>query len=149
VVTLHSRIATHHGYILRPQEFNLLLRSEEIKLMTSKMATVSVRIRCEISLSTGDKNDPIRCFIPMTGLCPTWRYWQRNIIMLPDDLFLNLINMNLQERITNCTNLDTAAIQALTLLLNQELDCGCRWGPVDGQAGIGGSQRDDKPCACW
>ena len=39
--------------------------------------------------------------------------------MLPDDLFINLIDLDLQKRIENCDNLDKDATDALAILLKQ------------------------------
>ena len=43
-----------------------------------------------------------------------------DITMLPDNLFVNLINLDLQKRITNCKDMDWDATKALTLLLEQK-----------------------------
>ena len=40
-----------------------------------------------------------------------------NITMLPDELFMNLINTELQERILTCKKLDSDAMEALRVLL--------------------------------
>ena len=40
-----------------------------------------------------------------------------NITMLPDELFMNLINTELQERILTCEKLDSDAMEALKVLL--------------------------------
>ena len=42
-----------------------------------------------------------------------------DIVMLPDNLFINLIDMELQNRIANCNDLDKDATDALGLLLKQ------------------------------
>ena len=39
--------------------------------------------------------------------------------MLPDELFINLINTELQERILNCEKLDSDAMEALKILLEE------------------------------
>ena len=41
------------------------------------------------------------------------------MIMLPDDMFLNLINVDLQEKIAMLNNLDGNAAEALKLLLEK------------------------------
>ena len=43
----------------------------------------------------------------------------KNITMLPDELFVNLINTELQERILNCEKLDSDAMEALKILLEE------------------------------
>ena len=40
--------------------------------------------------------------------------------MLPDNLFVNLIDLDLQKCITNCKDMDRDATEALTLLLEQK-----------------------------
>jgi hypothetical protein len=40
-----------------------------------------------------------------------------NITLLPDNLFVNLINVDLQNRIMNCTDMDKDATDALSYIL--------------------------------
>ena len=42
-----------------------------------------------------------------------------NITMLPDELFMNLIDTELQERILTCERLDSDAMEALKVLLEE------------------------------
>ena len=41
-----------------------------------------------------------------------------DIVMLPDSLFINLIDIDLQQRIANCNMMDKDAMDALTTLLD-------------------------------
>ena len=50
-------------------------------------------------------------------LCPEEDNDNEDIVMLPDELFVNLINTDLQERIAMADNLDENAAEALKLLL--------------------------------
>ena len=43
-----------------------------------------------------------------------------DITMLPDALFVNLIDTELQERILNCEKLDSDAMEALKVLLEED-----------------------------
>ena len=43
-----------------------------------------------------------------------------DITMLPDNLFINLIDLDLQKCITNCKDMDRDATEALMLLLEQK-----------------------------
>ena len=43
-----------------------------------------------------------------------------DITMLPDNLFINLIDLNLQKHIANCKDMDRDATEALMLLLEQK-----------------------------
>ena len=52
-------------------------------------------------------------------LCPDEDNDNEDIIMLPDDMFLNLIDTNLQEGIAMSNDLDGNAAEALELLLEQ------------------------------
>ena len=44
----------------------------------------------------------------------------KDITMLPDNFFINLIDLDLQKHITNCKDMDRDATEALTLLLEQK-----------------------------
>ena len=50
-------------------------------------------------------------------LCPEEDTDNENVIVLPNDLFILLIDERLQQRITNSTDLDGSAAEALKLLL--------------------------------
>ena len=52
-------------------------------------------------------------------LCPDEDNDNEDIIMLPDDMFLNLIDTNLQEKIAMSNDLDGNAAEAFKLLLEQ------------------------------
>ena len=52
-------------------------------------------------------------------LCPDEDNDNEDIIMLPDDMILNLIDTNLQEKIAMSNDLDGNAVEALKLLLEQ------------------------------
>ena len=41
-----------------------------------------------------------------------------DIVMLPDSLFINLIDIDLQQRLVNCNTMDKDAMDALTTLLD-------------------------------
>ena len=41
-----------------------------------------------------------------------------DIVMLPDSLFINLIDIDLQQRIANCSTMDKDAMDALATLLD-------------------------------
>ena len=42
--------------------------------------------------------------------------------MLPDNMFINLIDTQLQDKIAESNNLDTTAAEALKILLNKTLN---------------------------
>ena len=50
-------------------------------------------------------------------LCPDEDNDNADIVMLPDDMFLNLIDVNLQKKIVMADDLDSSASEALKLLL--------------------------------
>ena len=54
-------------------------------------------------------------------LCPDEDKDNEDIVMLPDSMFLNLIDTTLQEKIANSNDLDQQAIDALKLLLKNTL----------------------------
>ena len=55
----------------------------------------------------------------MTWLCPWEDTDNKDIILLPDQLFINLIDIKLQWEIANTNNLDTDATAAIMLLLGK------------------------------
>ena len=54
-------------------------------------------------------------------LCPDEDNDNEDIVMLPDSMFLNLIDTALQDKIANADDLDQQAIDALNSLLNDTL----------------------------
>ena len=54
-------------------------------------------------------------------LCPDEDKDNEDMIMLPDDMFLNLIDVDLQEKIAMSNDLDGNAAEALKLLLEKAL----------------------------
>ena len=54
-------------------------------------------------------------------LCPDKDNNNENIIMLPNSMFLNLIDTALQEKIATSDDLDQQVINALTFLVNDTL----------------------------
>ena len=53
--------------------------------------------------------------------CPDDDHDNENIVMLPDNMFVNLIDTNLQEKIVLSTDLDQSAVDALNILLKKTL----------------------------
>ena len=54
-------------------------------------------------------------------LCPDEDNNNEDIVMLPDSMFLNLIDTALQDKIANANDLDQQAIDVLNSLLNNML----------------------------
>ena len=52
-------------------------------------------------------------------LCPDEDTDNENIVMLPDEMFVNLIDMDLQNWIAIANNIDSDAAEALKLLLEE------------------------------
>ena len=52
-------------------------------------------------------------------LCPDEDTDNENIVMLPEDMFLNLVDVDLQKKIALADDLDNNAAEALKLLLEQ------------------------------
>ena len=52
-------------------------------------------------------------------LCPDEDNDNKDIVMLPDEMFVNLINIDLQERIAIAKDLDGNAAEVLKLLLEK------------------------------
>ena len=53
--------------------------------------------------------------------CPDEDHDNENVVMLPDHMFLQLIDLNLQQKIALSDTLDQQALDALTFLLNDSL----------------------------
>ena len=68
MATLHSRVPTHNGHLLQPQEFDLLLRSKKTEQKASTMVALPVWIQRQTYPHFGKQNDPIRCALSKTGL---------------------------------------------------------------------------------
>ena len=56
-------------------------------------------------------------------LCPEEGNDNQDIVMLPNDMFLNLINLELQRKIAISGDLDGNAAEALKLLLEEAPTC--------------------------
>jgi len=54
-------------------------------------------------------------------MIPNKDHDNKDIVLLPDNLFINLINMELQEKIANSMDMDIDATDALKVLLGQAL----------------------------
>ena len=52
-------------------------------------------------------------------LCPDEDTDNENIVMLPDEMFINLIDMDLQNQIAIANDIDSDAAEALRLLLEE------------------------------
>ena len=87
------------------------------ELVTSEMVPLPIRIRCQARTHPWTQNDPIGCTFRRQDLCPEEDTDNENVIVLPNDLFISLIDESLQQRITNSTDLDGSAAEALKLLL--------------------------------
>ena len=55
----------------------------------------------------------------LPDLCPDEDTDNENIVMLPDKMFVNLIDMDLQNQIAIANDLDSDVAQALKLLLEE------------------------------
>ena len=53
------------------------------------------------------------------NLCPDEDTDNENIVMLPDEMFVNLIDMDLQNQIAIANDLDSDVAQALKLVLRR------------------------------
>ena len=119
VATLYARIRTPNNCLFRSQEFDLLLISAKIKLKTGTMVLVPLWIWYQIDTPTGNKNDLIGCFV--TTFWPWNReHNNKNITVLLEAMFINLINMELLGQITASNKMDKDAINAIKTLFEAE-----------------------------
>ena len=78
------------------------------------MVPLPIRIRCQ---APGHKMIQLDALSRWPDLCPEEDTDNENVIVLPIDLFISLIDERLQQRITNSTDLDGNAAEALKFLL--------------------------------
>jgi hypothetical protein len=85
-----------------------------IKLMTSTMVALSIRIQQHL---LGSKMILFDTLSRRPNHCPNIDDNNDDVIVLPDDLFLNLLNLDLQQCIASTNDLDIDVSDAIKTLL--------------------------------
>ena len=96
----------------------------EAKKVTQRQARWSLYLsefNVKLVHTPGSKMVQLDALSQQPDLCMDKDNDNEHIIMLPDSMFLNLINTILQEKIANSDDLDKQAINALKFLLNNTL----------------------------
>ena len=85
------------------------------------MVSLSIGIRCQTYSHPGTQNDSIQCFIMMArfNFIPDKDMDNEDIVMLPDNLFIQLLDVDLQRRIANTNDHDEEVTRVLTTMLEQ------------------------------
>ena len=99
MATLHPRFTSHYNYPLRPQEPYLLPRGKEAHTTTSQVVPVSVRVRHQIGTHPGNKMILSDALSRRPDFCPDEDHDNEDVVMLPDHMFLQLIDLDLQQKI--------------------------------------------------
>jgi hypothetical protein len=82
------------------------------------MDSIFVKIRYQIGPYSGKKNIQANSLSQRPDLCPQGMD-NEDIVVLPEHLFVNLIDMELQKEIANAKNMDYDAAEAIKKLHRQ------------------------------
>jgi hypothetical protein len=114
--TLYPRIRTHDSGLLRPQKLGILPNGSEIKWLTSKMAAISIRIWHQMPGTKMVQSDALSRR-PDHGT--EGQFDDKEKTVLPENLFINLLDTKLQERILNGKEIDLDVKNAMETLLEE------------------------------
>ena len=120
MATLYPGIPSYDDSLVRPQESDLLLGSQKTEQTTSEVVTIPIGIflfDVKLVHTPGHKMVQSDTLSRRPDLCPDEDNDNADIVMLPDDMFLNLIDVDLQKKIAMADDLDSNALEALKLLL--------------------------------
>ena len=117
--TLYPRIRTHHHHIFWSQKPDILQNSTETKQQASQMVPLSLWIWHQIDTLTRVKNDSIWCTVMTIWSWNRRTNGRRETILLPENMFINLLDTDLQERILNRKELDIDVKNAMEMILQE------------------------------
>ena len=117
MVTLYPRITPYNHCIIRPQEPDLLSRAKRLNRRQARWSLYLSEFDVKLVHTPGSKMVQSDTLSRRPDLCPDEDNDNEDIIMLPDNMFLNLINVDLQEKIAMSNDLDGNEAEALKLLL--------------------------------
>ena len=95
--TLHPRISTYNNNPIRSQELDLLSWSQETKSTTSPWSLYLSEFDVKLVHTPRNKMVQSDALSQRPDLCPDDDTDNENMIMLPDNMFLNHIDMDLQQ----------------------------------------------------
>ena len=87
-------------------------------MTNGKMDVIPFQIQYQVDSYTREKNIQADALSRRPDLCPE-RTDNENVVVLPEHLFANLINTELQRRIENTGNMDYDAAEAIKKLLGE------------------------------
>ena len=120
MATLYSRISPHHHYFIWSQKLDLLLRSQKLNRRQAWWSLYLLEFDVKLVHTPGNKMVQSDALPWRPDLCPDEDNGNEDIIILPDDMFLNLIDTNLQENIAMSNDLDGNAGKHSNSLWNKD-----------------------------
>jgi hypothetical protein len=87
-------------------------------MTNGSMDSISVQIQYKTGSYSRKKNIQADSLLQRPDLCPQGTD-NEDVVVLPEHLFVNLINMKLQKKIANAKNMDYDAAEAIKELLEQ------------------------------
>ena len=121
IATLHPRITSHNNYPLRSQEPHLLLGSKELTQRQARWSLYLSEFDIKLVHTPGTKMILSDALSQQPDFCPDEYHDNEDIVMLPEHMFLQLIDLDLPQKIVLLDNLDQQALDALTFLFNYSL----------------------------
>ena len=119
MATLYSRISPHHHYFIYHKNLTYYQEAKKLNRRQARWSLYLSEFDVKLVHTPGNKMVQSDALSRRPYLCPDEDNDNEDIIMLPDNMFLNLIDTNLQEKIAMSNDLDGNAVEALKLLLEQ------------------------------
>ena len=116
--TLHPRISTYNN-ISDHKNLTYYHEAKKLNRWQAQWSLYLSEFDVKLVHTPGDKMVQSDALSRWPDLCPDNDTDNENMIMLPDNMFLNLIDMDLQQKIAMTDDLDGNAAKALKLLLKQ------------------------------
>ena len=107
--------------LLLSQEPHLLLGSKELTQWQAQWSLYLLEFDIKLVHTPGTKKILSDALSRWPDFCPDEYHDNEDIVMLPDHMFLQLIDLDLQQKIVLSDSLDQQALDTLTFLLNDSL----------------------------
>ena len=117
MVTLYPRIWTYNYCLHGPSELNILQIGTEIELLTSKMGIVLSEFDIKLVHVPGTKMIQSDALSRRLDFGPEKDQDNKDRILLSEDMFVNLMDVDLQDHIANMDKYNYDVKMALELLL--------------------------------
>jgi hypothetical protein len=113
VETPHTRIAALNAGSLRPSESNLLPKPQKLNRRQARWAIELAEYDIDLKHIPGNKNIPANALSRRPDLCPNEDNDNEDVVLLSEDLFIRLIDMELLNAVANAQKGDSTALEAL------------------------------------